>query len=150
MLDANGETADSIWAVVSFFTISPWVIRRGLRLRYFRWKFEVVRATTRGPALTYQESLKVMWLLAWRTLALSLAALLVVSLVLWALRIHHRFDTSSPLSNNLGLSLIDAVSSLVFTPFLIPGMVRKRYRGFHLDLLDEAPKVLGTRRRQKL
>jgi hypothetical protein len=149
ILDATGETVDSIWAVLSFFTVSPWVVRRGLRLRYGRWRFEVDRAAGRG-SLTYQESLKVMWLLAWRTLALSLTALLAVSLVLWALRISHRFDASSPLWNNLGLSATDAVSSLVFTPFLLPGMLRKRYSGFHLELIEEPPSPPGTRRRKKL
>jgi hypothetical protein len=150
ILETQGETADSVWALVSFFTVSPWVVRRGLNLRYGVWKFEVVRTGVRGPRLGYQESLKVMWLLAWRTLALSLASLLVLSLVLWAARIGHHFDTNDALWNNLGLSATDAVSSLLFTPFLLPGMLRKRYRGFHLELAKQAVSGPGTRRQKKL
>jgi hypothetical protein len=148
--DATGETTDSIWALASFFTVSPWVVRRALRRRYGRKKFEVVRATGPGSTLTYQESLKVMWLLAWRTLALSLAVLLIVSLIFWVARVNHRFSTDSPLWNNLDLSAVDAVSSLLFTPFLLPGMLRKRYRGFHLQLVEEPVAGPGTRRRKKL
>jgi hypothetical protein len=132
LLETQGETADSIWAMTSFFAISPWIIRRGVRLRYGAWKFEVIRRSGRDSTLSYQESLKVMWLLAWRTLTLSLIALLVLSLLLSALRWNYRVNAESALWNNLGLSAIDAISSLVFTPVLIPGMLRKRYRGFYL------------------
>jgi hypothetical protein len=130
MLDVAGETADSIWAVASFFTVSPWVVRRALHLKYGRWRVT--------PKLSYQHSLKVMWLLMWRTLALSLAALLVVSLFLRAIGIGPQaFPEQSPLVNNLGLSAADAFSTLVFSPFLIPAMLRKRYRGFRLELVEE-------------
>lgn len=133
--ETEGETWDSIWALASFFTVSPWVIRRALRREYGGRTVTVVRADSVGDTLDYQESLKVMWLLAWRTLALSLAGLLVVSLVLKLLGIpSHSFTTESPLANNLGLSLADVVSSLLFVPFLIPGMLKKRFRSFHLDL----------------
>jgi hypothetical protein len=150
LLDVQGETADSIWAVAGFFAISPWIIRRGVGLPYGGWSFEVVRRTGRDSTLRYQESLKVMWLLAWRTLALSLAALLVLSLLLSALRLNYRINTDSALWNNLGLSLTDAISSLVLTPVLIPGVLRKRYRGFHLELIEKPAPVPGTHRRQKL
>jgi hypothetical protein len=150
VFDTKGETADSVWAVASFFAISPWIIRRGLRLSYGSAKFEVVRRTNREAVLSYQESLKVMWLLAWRTLALSLVALLAVSLLFAAMRSNFRVNTESALWNNLGLSAIDAVSSLVFTPFLIPGMLRKRYRGFHLELVVKPVPAARNRGRTKL
>src|SRR5271155_3223695 len=73
LLESGGETWDSIWAVGSFFTLAPWVVRRALRMTYGGWRI--------APRLTYQQSLKVMWLLAWRTLALSLVALLAFSLI---------------------------------------------------------------------
>ena len=63
-LNVQSESADSIWAVAAFFGVSPWVVRRGLNLKYGRLRVR--------PRLTYQQSLKVMWLLGWRTLALSL------------------------------------------------------------------------------
>jgi hypothetical protein len=132
LLDLQGEAADSIWAFASFLTVMPWVVRRALRLKYGRWRVT--------PALTYQQSLKVMWLLMWRTLVLSLGALLVVSLILRALGISSQaIGEQGPLANNLGLSLADALSSLVFSPFLIPAMLRKKYRGFRLELVEDAP-----------
>lgn len=150
VLDTQGETADSIWAVVAFFAVSPWVVRRGLGLPYGPWRLEVVRRTNREAFLSYQESLKVMWLLAWRTLALSLVALLAVSLIFWAVRWNYRVNTENALWNNLGLSATDTVSSLVFTPFLVPGMLRKRYRGFHLELVAKPAPPAGKRGRPKL
>ena len=130
LFETGGETWDSIWALAAFFTVSPWVVRRALR----RQKIGVVRAAGNGNELRYQESLKVMWLLAWRTLALSMAALLLVSLLLRVTGFtSQQFSTRNPLVNNLGLSLVDAISSLVFAPFLIPGMLKKLYKGFHLE-----------------
>jgi len=143
ILDVEGETADSLWAVGSFFTVAPWVVRRALRLQYGKWRIT--------PLLSYQQSLKVMWLLMWRTLVLSLAALLVVSLILRLIGVSTQaVGAQGPLFNNLGLSALDALSSLVFSPFLIPSMLRKRYRGFHLELVQQAAPVLGPRAQKKL
>jgi len=64
--------------------------------------------------------------------------------------LNYRINTDSALWNNLGLSLTDAISSLVLTPVLIPGVLRKRYRGFHLELIEKPAPVPGTHRRQKL
>ena len=138
VFDFQGEAWDSIWAVASFFAVWPWVIRRALR----RAGVEVLRGAGDQYAerLGYQESLKVMWLLEWRSTVLLLAAALVVSA---ALRLAggstHNFSTQSVLANGLGLSALDAISNLLFIPFLIPGMLRKRFRGFRLDL--RAPKL---------
>ena len=119
----RAKAPDSIWAVAGFFGVSPWVVRRALNLKYGTLRIL--------PKLTYQQSLKVMWLLGWRTLALSLAALVPVSLILRALHLDGNLTAESPLVNNVGLSLADAVSSLVFYPFLCStAMLRKRYRGF--------------------
>jgi hypothetical protein len=131
VLNVAGESADSLWAVVALFGVSPWVVRRALNLRY--------GALGIRPKLTYQHSLKVMWLLAWRTLALSLAALIPISLALRALHFNVNFGDQNPLMNNLGLSAVDAVSTLVFTPLLVGPMLRKRYRGFHFELIEEKP-----------
>lgn len=130
MLEVKDETADSLWAVIAFFGVSPWIVRRALRLKYGRLRIQ--------PDVSYQQSLKVMWLLAWRTLALSLIALAPLSLALKGLDTH--LDSQGPLVNNLGLSALDAISSLVFTPFLAGSMLRKRYRGFHLEVAEVAPK----------
>jgi hypothetical protein len=132
MLEVQGESADSIWAFVAFFAVSPWVVRRALNLRYAGYRVR--------PRLTYQQSLKVMWLLAWRSLLLSLAALLPISLAFRALHLEGNFGGDNPLLNNVGLSLFDAASSLAFYPFLVTAMLRKKYRGFRLELVPELVK----------
>jgi len=135
VLIVEGEALDSIWAVAAFFVVSPWVVRRALARAYGPARVVVIRGGEEQAKLSYQESLKVMWLLAWRALPLMLAALLVISLALRVAGIKGSyFSIDDPLENALGLSTIDALSSLLFSPFLIPGMMRKRYRGFHLDL----------------
>jgi hypothetical protein len=132
LLDAQGETLDSIWAVAAFFVASPWVIRRAFRGR----RIEAIRALETGP-LAYQESLKVMWLLAWRSTVLMLLAVLALSGLLRLAGFSARdLAPQGALANALGLSGVDAVVSLAFTPFLIPGMLRKKYRGFRLVLRE--------------
>jgi len=148
MLDVQGETLDSIWALVGFFVVSPWVVRRALGRRYGNHQ---AAATTREgkerSRLTYQQSLKVMWLLVWRSTVMALAALLVVSGLLHFAGIAARdFPAQGPLVNALGLSAVDALTSLAFFPFLIPGMLRKRYRDFHLEWRSLKPEARRTRR----
>jgi len=135
VLDVSGETGDAIWAVVSFFVVSPWVVRRALHREYKGLRIVVVRGEAAASTLGYQESLKVMWLLAWRWLALALVALLALSLALRVTGFNSRqFSTQDPLASNFGLSVVGDVSDLALFPVLIPGMLRKRYRGFHLEL----------------
>jgi hypothetical protein len=103
------------------------------------------------PELTYQQSLKVMWLILWRSLVLSLAALVVVSLIFRLLGVNSfGVGEQNPLGNNLGLTAVDALTTLVFAPFIIPGMLRKRYRGFRLQLVEDAPAASIHTTRKKL
>lgn len=141
LVDARDETLDSIWAIAGFFVVSPFVIRRAFLRTYGGRKIDVLRRQgsnwTSGGALQYQESLKVMWLLAWRTLVLALGGVLVFSLILRVTGLNAQsFSVQSRLANAVGISLVDSVASLVFTPVLIPGMLRKRYRGFRLEVAD--------------
>src|SRR5437588_86577 len=127
--ETRDQTFDSLWGIAAFFIVSPWVIRRAFRGTYGERRIIVLRDAVgkmqETGGLRYQESLKVMWLLAWRTLVLSLLAILVLSLLLRLFGVTtQRFSIESPLANALGLSLLDAISSLAFTPFLIPGMLR--------------------------
>ena len=59
ILNVRGETYDSVWALMVFFLISPWVIQRAFRRTYGKRRIEVVRRTApeRGP-IHYQECLK--------------------------------------------------------------------------------------------
>jgi len=134
LLDAQGQTLDSIWAVVVFFAASPWVIRRAFRRDYSGHHIEATHGQESSP-LVYQERLKVMWLLAWRSTVLMLLAVLALS-GLFKLAGGSALDLApqGPLANALGLTGVDAIVSLAFTPFLVPGMLRKKYRGFRLVL----------------
>ncbi len=140
LLDTSGETLVSIWAVVMFFVVSPWALRRALQRSYSGVRVAVARQPgarreSEGWRLSYQESLKVMWLLAWRWIPLALASILVISLALKAVGGSTRtLQTPGPLANNLGLSAVEDITDLLFLPILIPGMLRKRYRGFSLVL----------------
>jgi hypothetical protein len=140
VIEAQGETLDSIWAVVAFLAASPWVVHRALARRYGAWDIIVRSGEQERARLNYTESFKAMWLLAWRTLPLALLAALAISALLRLLRIPTSvIDTQDPLANALGLSIVDSVASLVLTPFLIPGMLRKKYRGFRLELKEFVP-----------
>ena len=141
VLEARTETIDSVWAVVGFFVVSPWVVRRALSKKYGNVRIAVATQGGDRDRLNYQRSLKVMWLLAWRSTVLALVALLVVSGLLRLVGIQGRdLPAQGPLVNALGLSAVDAVTSLIFFPFLIPGVVRKRYRDFHLELRSTSRK----------
>lgn len=149
VLQDPGQTLDSIWAIAAFFVAAPWVVRRALGRSYGIWLIAVQRSTQRRGGLTYQESLRVMWLLAWRVLPLLLGALLAISGALRLAGVSTRaLAAQGPLANALGLSAVDAVSSLMFYPLLIPGMLRKRFRGFHLEL-QAAPRPPVPRARRK-
>ncbi len=150
VIEARGEMLDSIWALAAFFIVSPWIVQRALARRYGAWTV-VARSGERERArLNYQESFKVMWLLAWRTLPLALLAALAISGLLRLLRIPTTaIDTQDRLANALGLNVVDLVRSLVLTPFLLPGMLRKKYRGFRLELKEfVAPKPVTKPRRK--
>jgi hypothetical protein len=131
VLDAQGALLDVIWGVVSFFLVAPWVVRRALK----RKGIVAVTNQVARPALNYQQSFKAMWLLSWRTIPLTFAALFLISLLLRVTGITlPRVSTEDPLVNSAGLSIADLVSSLVLYPLIIPSMLRKRYRGFHLEV----------------
>jgi hypothetical protein len=155
VLEAQGETLDSIWAVAVFFVVFPGVVRRALARPYGVWRIVVVRGGEERPRLSYQQSLKVMWLLSWRPLIPSLVALLLISGTLRLARVDTHafvdsFSSNDPLTNALGLSLIDAISSMLFLPFVIPGMLRKRYRGFRLEVREvPVPPIKVSKGRQK-
>jgi hypothetical protein len=129
-LDAKGESLDLLWAVASFFGIGPWIVRRA----FLREKIVAMRNGVESARLSYQQSFKAMWLLTWRTLPLAFAVLLIVSLIFRLTGVSlPSVSAQDPLMNAFGLSVIDALGSLVLYPLLIPGMLKKRYRGFHLE-----------------
>ena len=151
LVEPAGETWDSIWAVVSFVTVGPWVIGRAFRREYAGYRVMAERTEENGNRYLsppgYQENLKVMWLLAWRSLILFLIAGALLSLLMKLMGASSSdFSTTSPLLNNLGLDALDTVSNMVFFPVLIPGMLKKHYRGFEL-VLEPAGPSKGNRKK---
>jgi hypothetical protein len=145
ILDVRGETYDSIWAFAVFFVVSPWVMKRAFRRTYHGRTIVAVRShphQERGE-LRYQESLKVIWLLAWRSTVLMLIAILAVSYLLNLMGLAGRLRSpiESPLANYVGISLLDSLVSIVFTPLLIPAMLRKRFKGFSLEVEEESVRI---------
>ena len=129
LMNVDGDSLDSIWALAVFLVVSPYVVRRAFRMR----RISVARSGGATGELRYGESLKVMWLLAWRSLVIVLLAIFLFSAALRALGLPRlALHGLSPLANALGLSLVDSVISLGTAPFLISGMLRKKYRGFRL------------------
>jgi hypothetical protein len=134
-INAQGEVLDSLWALVAFFGVSPWVVRRALAQPDKTWRVEAVSRGVAAAKLTYQQSLKVMWLLSWRTIPLALAALFVFSALFKLLGVSvSGISAQDPLVNAAALSLVDFLTSMVLYPLLIPGMLKKRYRGFRLEV----------------
>lgn len=135
-LDVQGEVADTVWAFVAFFAVGPWVVQRGLRRGSAGKQVVAVVRGSAAARLNYQQSFKVMWLLAWRTLPLTFLALLAISGLfrLTGAKLPQNASLDDPLVSQVGLSLVDLVSSLVLYPLLIPGMLKKRYKGFHLEV----------------
>src|ERR1700675_3914055 len=86
LIEPSGETWDSIWAVASFIAVWPWVIGRAFRRDYGPYKVMAAHREIEGNKYLgsprYQENLKVMWLLAWRSLVLLLISGLLVSMLL--------------------------------------------------------------------
>ena len=129
----NLEIGSELFA---FFVLSPLVVRWVVSQPQpgYRFKFTHPRDPNKP---TYQESFKMMWLLNWRLLALMLASLGPLSLVLKELpqlTVVLKPIIASPLFNKIGLTGIDLIASVVLMPFLIPGMIRKRYQGFRVQI----------------
>jgi len=134
MFDVQSEAIDLVWGVFAFFGLTPWIMRRAFE-RFSPGKHVVaVSQGVEAPRLSYQQTLKAMWLLAWRTTPLALLALLLLSLFFRTTGISlPKVSAGDPLVNAFGLSMLDTITALVLYPLLIPGMLKKRYRGFHLE-----------------
>jgi hypothetical protein len=146
LLEADYQTLEAVHLVLSFFLILPFIVRRMIRKPYPGFRLQVLR-NEQDANIGYQESLKVMWLLSWRTLALMLLSLLPVSFVLSKLLDRQikdlfAFASGSPFANAMGLTIFDAIGNAVFLPLVIPGMLKKRYKGFRIEARPAKPEVV--------
>lgn len=75
---------DTACGMVSLFLLSPWVVRRTVRLELSGVHLLVVRwgALEGTRAMNYRESLSVAWLICWRTSVVSVFMFLAFSVLL--------------------------------------------------------------------
>jgi hypothetical protein len=137
-VEGDTSTAETGFQIASLFLVGPMVLRRAFRLGTREHTIAVMKYRQEAP-MSIGDALSVFWLLAWRSLILALLALAPLSLLLkfvvtagmneWV-----RGLAASPITNALGLTAVDGIMNMAFVPFLIPAMLRKRYRQFALVL----------------
>ena len=125
-------------AAIGLLVVGPFVIRRALAYAYRAFRFEVYGYGSTVPRLIGRlESLKVVWLLSWRTEILSLACLVPISFVFTSLqKILPIFGQGNDTNPGLGMvyeSLLYLAADLALMPLIIPRMLSKRYTGFHIE-----------------
>ena len=136
--------AEAIHMVLAFFVIAPWACRRALALKYPSFKILTFGyGSARPKQISYLESFKVAWLLGWRSGVLGILLLLAISMVftqaktLFGMAFSGRVSGGgASASNALILTALDFVSNMILIPLLIPGMLKKKYHGFHLERSD--------------
>ena len=150
LADFGSSGPESVYHVAAFFLLIPWVVRRAIRHPYPGFRFVVLWDGDDEPhPMTYQESLKVMWLLNWRVAALTLISLAPISFLLGVvlylpLTEWFKFAAGTKLGNSLGLTALDLITGFAFFPFLIPGMLKKQYRGFRVAMKRPQLKPVKT------
>lgn len=131
----NLEIANEL---IAFFVVTPLVVRWVVGTPQHGYRFRIVHpGDPHKPS--YQESFKIMWLLNWRLLAAMLIALVPLSYLLGKITNRPLTETlepivKSPFWNKVGLTAVDLAGSLALMPFLIPGMIGKRYQGFRVEV----------------
>ena len=144
--------AEAIHMVLAFFVIAPWACRRALAFKYPEFRILTFGyGSTTPKSISYLESFKVAWLLGWRSGVLGILLLLAISMVftqaktLFGMAFGGRVSGggASPL-NSLILTGFDFVSNMILIPLLIPGMLKKKYHGFHLEKSDNQTVTLQT------
>jgi hypothetical protein len=138
LLDLPSSDSDTVYQLAAFFIAGPLAVRRALRLRYPAFRIAALRGGAEF-APGYSEAFKVYWLLGWRSLVLLLPLLLALSLAMqWLapgdLSASFAGVSSSPMANSLALALVDVLFGLLLMPWIVPGMLRKRYRDFEFEV----------------
>ncbi|MDX1978760.1 MAG: hypothetical protein SFV51_00725 [Bryobacteraceae bacterium] len=142
------------YSLIATLVVYPFVVRQVIPRRYEQFRVRVL-SDGEETEMDYTQSFKVAWLLGWRSELLVYALLLVISPLAQLLP----FQLSSlvpkaqeaPWTNVVGLSLLMNLAGLILWPLVMPGMLSKRYNGFHLavDRNRTAPRVVKTASRGK-
>ncbi len=142
---AYGESwyaaTEAIHMVAAFFVIAPWACRRALEHKYSAFQnLTFGYGSTTPKRISYLESFKVAWLLGWRSGVLGILLLLAISVVFTQAKTIFGMVFSGRVSgggasayNALILTALDFASNMILIPLLIPGMLKKKYHGFHLE-----------------
>ena len=128
-------------AAIGVFVVGPYVICRALAYAYSSFRFQVFGyGSTVARPIGLLESLKVAWLLSWRTEILSLLCLVPVSFVFTGLqKLLPIFGQAGETTPGLGMvyeGLLYLAADLTLMPLIVPGMLSKRYKGFHIEKTD--------------
>lgn len=130
--EAQLQVFDFVFAALSFFLFSTWIVWRAVRIDFPGFHLVVVRSGEPEPTRTmsYHEALSVTWLICWRT-----AAVLVFPWVLLTLLVQQRLDVYGPFG-----WLFDSVAELlIFYFWIVEAALKKNYHGFSLRLARLAP-----------
>jgi hypothetical protein len=96
-----------------------------------------------------------MWLLSWRTSILTLGSLFAISLFLRYLNVQLATlvpsSQEAPFLNAAGLSVVENSLALFLMPFVVPGMLGKRYQGFRVaaEIVTASPSAVPTSSRRQ-
>lgn len=136
-------------AIVWFFVVAPWTVRRAIALR--RPAFDVAVVRRDGPAsdrMRYGESLRVTWLLSWRTTLILLTPTMLRAVL------DPSFNQVTeravyPIQALLTLDWADLLLMLTVWiglagMWLVGAAVRKRYRDFSIRIKRLDPSAAGS------
>jgi len=147
--------AEAIHAVVSTFVISPWACRRAIGYGYPTFRILTFGYGRQEPKqISYLESFKVAWLLGWRSEVLILPLFfLLLSLLLAPLKrllgMAEITAGASAAASDFYLTLFAFAMDMLLLPLIIPGMLKKKYRGFHIERAEIEPPKAAVPARKK-
>jgi hypothetical protein len=147
-----GARINDIFVGYSLFAtlvVYPFVVRQVIPKRYDDFRIKVL-SDGDETTMDYTQSFKVAWLLGWRSELLVYVLLLLISPLAQLLP----FQLSglvpkaqeAPWINVVGLSLLMNLAGLILWPVVMPGMLSKQYRGFHLEVERKTAEVRPPKR----
>ena len=127
------EDMDDVLDILALFLFHTWVIRRTVRLNFPGFHLLVIRASApEGTrAMTYRESLSVVWLITWRLAAIGGVMALVAGI---AVGVASRWRPEVDLNSPLAALCASAAELLLFYVWLVSAALNKTYARFSLRL----------------
>jgi hypothetical protein len=132
LAEAAVQSIDWVFCLIQLFLLTPWVVRRIVRLDFPGFHLQVIRgdAGEGTRTMSYRESFSVTWLMTWRSLVIFVlfyvAALAVLAAIVGPGRHPHEMYG---LPGFVGLSV---ATLLINYLWVVKAALRKRYSGFSL------------------